>query len=296
MIFDSSRDAVYRPSSKPVFEGFEKLPVFDPTQIGYCAANVWWLSQAAHLAYFEEADVDQQLHRVGWKLVRFFEERNLPAHQRSTEGFLATADRFAVLSFRGTESTHLPDLKSDAQLRLVALARGTRARVHVGFLKALDEVWGGVDEELARLAENNIPVWYTGHSLGAALATVAASRRPPRQLVTFGSPRVGDEGFSRTLEKVSVLRITNCCDGVAAVPPPVFYCHVGQQYHFDHAGRCCPNPSLACLLRSKFWGTWEYHLTCPWFRRKNVAARFLMDHAIVNYGHLLAHQHSLGGK
>ncbi|MCA9453043.1 MAG: hypothetical protein KC584_10520, partial [Nitrospira sp.] len=57
--------------------------------------------------------------------------------------------------------------------------------------------------------------WFTGHSLGAALATLAADRYGDVQgLYTFGSPLVGDEGFARDFY-VSGYRFVNNNDVVA---------------------------------------------------------------------------------
>jgi hypothetical protein len=81
------------------------------------------------------------------------------------------------------------------------------------------------------MQEINRPLFYTGHSLGAALATLAAGRFPPRALYTFGSPRVGDGEFATTLEGVPTFRLVNNRDLVTGVPRKVGrvrLAHVGQ--------------------------------------------------------------------
>jgi hypothetical protein len=62
----------------------------------------------------------------------------------------------------------------------------------------------------------------TGHSLGAALATLAAVDTTPARLVTFGSPRVGDEAFRALFAGLEVRRFVDCCDVVSRVPPERF--------------------------------------------------------------------------
>jgi hypothetical protein len=62
----------------------------------------------------------------------------------------------------------------------------------------------------------------TGHSLGAALATLAAIVVKPAKLITFGSPRVGNEALCGLLDGVEVRRFVNCCDLITRIPPPRF--------------------------------------------------------------------------
>jgi pimeloyl-ACP methyl ester carboxylesterase len=77
---------------------------------------------------------------------------------------------------------------------------------------------------LDRLAPGRT-LWFCGHSLGAALATLAADLYPDtRGVCTFGTPRIGDRtfsvGFSERFAGRS-LRYVNGHDVVAHVPPPV---------------------------------------------------------------------------
>ena len=125
-------------------------------------------------------------------------------------------------------------------------------KVHQGFVDVLDKVWAEVE---AAVAAWGGPVVYTGHSLGAALATLAASRRAPAALYSFGSPRVGDEAFGRTLDHVPVHRVVNSEDVVATVPPSigsVEFRHVGVTRHLrydDAPERRWFDPPPAMTLR-----------------------------------------------
>jgi hypothetical protein len=76
----------------------------------------------------------------------------------------------------------------------------------------------------------------TGHSLGAALATLGASRYGNVQGVySFGSPRVGNDVFKEKFD-VKTYRIVNNDDIVARVPPPGVYVHVGELKFIDSNG------------------------------------------------------------
>lgn len=102
----------------------------------------------------------------------------------------------------------------------------------------------------------------TGHSLGAALATLYTMEHamkkkadPTRAIVldrvcTFGSPRVGMEAFVRTFDTLPIdsWRIVNQQDLVPKLPPSIPlllpYQHVDTAYTFDSTGIVKPN--LGC--------------------------------------------------
>ncbi|MGD9100383.1 MAG: lipase family protein [Anaerolineae bacterium] len=271
MQYDPSREALYHPELKPVFVDVGHAPPFRANNFGFSPINAWWLSNAAHLAYCDVGPIKRELRRAELQFVNFFS-------QKSTQAFLATSDSFAILAFRGTECDKLADLIVDADIRLTPFRNG--AKVHQGFLEALNQVWDEVDE---KLKEITVPIWYTGHSLGAALATLAAAHKQPAALFTYGSPRVGNAEFVRLLDGVPVQRIVNCCDMAATVPPRIGYRHVGELDFITPTGELLTNPSSSRVFWAKVAGRTRYAATLPWFRRDVVWARSFADHAIVNY-------------
>jgi len=280
MPYDFSREALYHPEARPVFVGAERVSSFQADDRGFQAAdrgfvltNAWWLANASHLAYFDRDRLEPELSRVGWRLAAFF-------GGESTQAFLAVSDGFGVLAFRGTEADQLADLKVDADIRLATFAG--EAKVHRGFLSGLDQVWPEVDRALQAL--DGLPVWYTGHSLGAALAALAAARREPAALFTFGSPRVGNPAFGRLCAGLSAYRLVNCCDLAPTLPGrPLGYRHVGQHLFITSRASLLTAPSTWRRLVEKLLGLARYALTVPWLRRGMVGARSFADHAIVNY-------------
>jgi triacylglycerol lipase len=232
----------------PYFKGHEDRP-FRYSATMFDMRNAWWLIEAATLVYAEEDFVRARFQGAGLSEVRFFDGRDT-----DTQCFVAANDHFVIVAFRGTEIRKrsgrtdyrniVADVKTDADLRLVASWQG--GKVHQGFKQALDEVWegGGLRDYIAGKDNGSRTIWFTGHSLGAALATLAADRYGNVQgLYTFGSPRVGDTDFKNDFH-ISTYRFVNNNDIVARVPPPGLYCHVGELKYIDSRGRIHDNPGL----------------------------------------------------
>ena len=108
----------------------------------------------------------------------------------------------AISSFESFDDDDPTDLADDLNALPEEWQGGGRA--HTGFAGALLDIWPQIALELQVVAGYSL--LFTGHSLGAAMATLAASLQTPKSLYTFGSPRVGDAAFVATLEKKSVER------------------------------------------------------------------------------------------
>ena len=176
----------------------------------------------------------------------------------STQCYVAHNDDFVIVAFRGSESRKregahgrgihyiVADWLADLNIDLVDSGQG--GSVHQGFKEALDEVWNTQDQtgehqglesyldEVGNEDGRRRSVWFTGHSLGAALATLAAARYGNvAGLYTFGSPRVGDRIFAAGF-RVNTYRFVNNDDLVTKVPLPGPYRHVGTMKYIDHPG------------------------------------------------------------
>lgn len=175
-----------------------------------------------------------------------------PVPGPTTQAFLAIRGRDAILVFRGTTLTRVEDIVTDLFCPMVP---GYGGRVHGGFAHAVDEAWPQISTVLAELTARDGPlsVHVTGHSLGAALATLAALRLQTTpmvdvvQVVTFGSPRVFDEAAAHAYEKqlgARTYRVVNNQDIVTEVPlTNMGYVHVGRLLYFDTVGRLRLEPT-----------------------------------------------------
>lgn len=197
----------------------ESLPTPPVHRAAYSDRMAWILAHMARLAYikFEESPLEverlEYCLQSGWfNLIKTF-------NKKGTQAFLAKNNEFAVLSFRGTQPNKWEDVRTD--LRVLKL-RTVDGKVHIGFKSAFDEVRDAITEEL-RMHLGEMPLYITGHSLGAALATVAVQEIEEEfndqvaACYTFGSPRVGDGKYERGI-KVPFYRIVNTTDIVTLVP------------------------------------------------------------------------------
>jgi triacylglycerol lipase len=219
------------------FQGVQDYP-FRPGATGFDLVNAWWLIEACILSYSEEDLVRKKFKLAGLKEVKYF-------GGASTQCFVAHNEAFLILVFRGTEARRRPgrtdfgnilaDVLADADIRLDG--SGQVGQVHRGFKEALDEVWK--EDLLTHLKSkegSGRTFWFTGHSLGAAVATLAAQRYGQvHGLYTYGSPRVGDLDFQQDF-KVPTYRFVNNKDIVTRVPPLRWYHHVGHLKFIDGQG------------------------------------------------------------
>jgi triacylglycerol lipase len=174
----------------------------------------------AAITYEDPKDSKKKFKDQGYDIVEFFNIKGAQAYLlKRTEVF---KDEY-VLSFRGTESAG--DVLADLKARMKTESSG--GDVHRGFKGELDKLWPSIEKDLAKIDT----LYVTGHSLGAAMATIAASRIQDKvlALVTFGSPRVGTRAFVNSL-KVTHYRVQNNCDDVTKVPLLL----MGYRHHGTH--------------------------------------------------------------
>lgn len=190
-----------------------------------------------------EFDIEEMHFEAGTTQVMWARHRTMP---------------LVIIVFRGTEMRRgqmFRDGMADLRFRMVDMEGW--GRVHRGFNAGLE----AVDHELLRAKLEEIegsgaPIWVTGHSLGAALATLLSARildmidegadLDLAGVYTFGSPRVGNQEFAETFEEsierhgVSAIRFRHANDVVTRIPISMFsnieYEHVGQLVYLDRDG------------------------------------------------------------
>ena len=214
------------PTGYEPFIDADRFP-FEPNAASLSCVNAWWLVEASWLSYSSSEAFIQSMYRTraGMDAVLLTAS--------GTDVTVAWSREFAIVAFRGTQPDQWEDIYSDKQWVPRPWDAG---HVHKGFAEALAVVWPKLADTLGQLGAG-CRVWFTGHSLGAALATLAAYRLSSTAGVcTFGGPLVGNQMFAgafNTRFNDASLRYVNDYDIVTRVPPEEFAFPFGRYTHVD---------------------------------------------------------------
>ena len=242
-------------------EDITKLP-FDYDTTLYTPANAYWMAIASNLVYNkvgdgnDASDIDLVEKRIKALDPNFLKVKGF--NNKSSQGIVIQHQDYVVAAFRGTDQ--LSDWLDNINAFPV---KGPLGNVHSGFYNALLDIWreagmweciqelrdrGDANDDIKEkdrrwligLKKPKRPLWITGHSLGGAMATLAAAWLAERKIpfngaYTFGQPRCGDENFQIAFDtklKDRFFRFQNNNDIVTRVPGRLMgYEHVGRYIH-----------------------------------------------------------------
>jgi len=207
----------------------------------------------AQIAYNNKRDVESQAKRYSFNTVEFYDKDGAQAYR-----FMNKHD--LVIACRGTQPTECNDIKAD--LRALPVMAETISRVHKGFKAEVDELWPMILEDISRKSNQNKKIWFCGHSLGAAMATIMASRchlypdiAPVQELYTYGSPKVGWPKYVNSLE-ITHHRWVNNNDIVTRVPLWIMgYRHHGELHYMNAYGNV-RTPTGYQMFKDRMRGMW----------------------------------------
>ncbi|MHA6298745.1 lipase family protein [Devosia sp. CAU 1758] len=199
-----------------------------------------------------------------------------------------------IVAFRGTRESIDWKIANLRMLREPLSDCGASARhvgVHRGFqdvlnypdktsgLRSLEAIFSVLDE----IEVGSRPLWITGHSLGAACATIFAAKLREHQpalitqnlqrIVLFGAPAVGGKAFREFYGGLGA-KTTRYINGFDPVPfaPPIGYRHVGTGY-WHHGDKWHADPGWPTRLVVTTMG---------------FARNLIHDHAMGSYINVLA--------
>jgi len=211
-----------------------------------------YLSQ---LSYFSFAKISTKLQEFGAVRMSLY-------NHNGTQGFFAEFEDMAVVSFRGTQLDDKADLKTCFTFWKESYGE---VKVHKGFANAIRNLIPNIMTDLSHVADHK-RIYYVGHSLGGALATLLTVKVKPDELVTFGAPRVAGPELEEYLSDVEHHRIITKYDLVRKLPP-----HIPYILPYKHTGK-------------------ERVLTVPWSWKPK---EFIHPHLLVTYLNALLEEENI---
>jgi hypothetical protein len=175
-----------------------------------------FLAQASQFSY-KPPHIAQQLYFIlGAKRVCSIERLNHFA-------YAVCFPKFIVIAFRGTEKDY-EDILTDLDFELVRYLDQKDSYVHKGFYKAAKLLNAEIGNLVKQEDWCNRPIYFTGHSLGGALAQLCALKSEDYYyqipaVYSYGAPRIGNQNMADLISyQIIHFRFVNGADIVPALP------------------------------------------------------------------------------
>lgn len=229
-------------------------------------------ARLSQIAYLDEVDtVKKHAIELGFQDIKFY-------NRDGAQAYCFSSDQDVVVACRGTQPNQFNDIKADLK-SLLTMAE-TVGKVHLGFKQEVDDLWPMIDQDLSAKCKIR-KLWFTGHSLGAAMATIMASRcdqdpeMPPiEQVYTYGSPRVGNSKYVQSLG-VEHHRWVNNNDVVTRVPFRIMgYRHHGTEHYLNAWGN---------VRTVTGWQRFKDRMRGMWWGIRQGKIDNFSDHSMFNY-------------
>jgi predicted lipase len=254
----------YTDHGSTAFQAFAARTEFD---LGNARAMMW-LSQ---LAYETEQPDTIDHARALWgfdSIERMIKTKSsvINGAPVDSRGIIAKRADATIIAIAGTEPAAWQNLATD-----LAVFQ-SRSNTHSGFQDATDAIQPQIENAIRTSTK---PVLFTGHSLGGAMAVIAALRArtesfSPLALYLFGAPRAGGATFAARYNPVlgeRTYRLVHGFDIVSRVPTSSMgYHHVGRLLEcgsgkkFDRNAPLAPvggdNPQLLPGLLASVQDSW----------------------------------------
>ncbi|CAI5722670.1 hypothetical protein KXD40_004417 [Peronospora effusa] len=252
----------------------------------FCVETAEWLLEMAYQAYFDPPGCpsssgygELSLERHGFELITHLRSNLTDTHV--VVAWSQEDHQRLVISFRGTTSKEnwKSNLRADQKVLWIK-SRGLRwrkswlekvkdvaakipllnmalPRVHRGFWIAYESIRDELIEVTRLILDENpgVSVYVTGHSMGGALAVLAAYDLAVNfsikvNMYNFGGPRVGNPSFRQHYDSCVPTSYRVVMDGDIVPGWPKFwglYQHVGIEISLDVAGNLIVDPSFVEL-------------------------------------------------
>ena len=169
-----------------------------------------------------------------------------------------------IVAFSGTDAVSKKNWIEDFEFLMIPYPRCRGCKVHSGFYLTMMTVIGQIKEFAAALLSTNptAKIFVTGHSLGAALASLTIAELSsdeafqPSMITTgqyvFGSPRIGNDNFADWYASKCALtfRVNHGQDPVSHVPLQVMGFHHVRYEVINPSRNTNQNQRIVKLWRS----------------------------------------------
>jgi len=228
-----------------------KMEKVSPYKTALDQGNAYWMARLSKEVYLKQSDGNQMpdekkilknLKQGDSKFISVF-----GVDKNSAQAALIEHEDYLCIAFRGTNEIEdwLDNINAFSTKELFG-------EFHRGFWNSVEDIWNPIDTKVRDLQQQRKrPIFLTGHSLGGAMATIAAARfihedKPFTNVYTFGQPRAMTRDTARIFNsecKSRFYRFHNNNDIVTRVPARLMgYSHVGSYLYISEEGNIYREP------------------------------------------------------
>ena len=207
--------------------------------------NAYWMARLSKEVYLKKSETDPTPNedKILASLKEDDENFNSVSgiNKSSAQAALIEHEDYLCMVFRGTDepSDWLDNINAFSTKELFG-------EFHRGFWNSVEDVWQPINKKFRDLQnEKKRPLFITGHSLGGAMATIAAAKfihedKPFTSAYTFGQPRALSRETAQIFNmecKSRFFRFHNNNDIVTRIPARLMgYSHVGSYLYITEEG------------------------------------------------------------